>query len=145
MADPTPERTAEVERVIQAIASWTRSAGLTSAVVGSWARGSPSMTSDIDVVILTDQPQCFIDGEDWWDFLGPADLIRTQHWGAVTERRVALPSGVEVEFAIAEPAWAGTNPVDPGTQQVVRDGLLILNDPQGALRALMAKLRDVAQ
>jgi hypothetical protein len=37
---------------------------------------------------------------------------------------------------IAEPAWAATNPVDPGTRRVVTDGLRILHDPDGRLAAL---------
>src|SRR5690606_1092785 len=42
----------------------------------------------------------------------------------------------EVELGLADPAWAATDPVDPGTARVVGDGFLVLHDPAGALAAL---------
>jgi hypothetical protein len=47
-----------------------------------------------------------------------------------------LEDGLEVEVGIAEPVWAATDPVDPGTRRVVTDGLRILHDPDGRLAAL---------
>lgn len=67
--------------------------------------------------------------------LGPQPA-RIEAWGPLTERRLLLEDGLEVEVGIAEPAWAATDPVDPGTRRVVTDGLRILHDPDGRLAAL---------
>ena len=55
----------------------------------------------------------------------------------MTERRFALPSGLEVEFGVAPPSWAATDPVDEGTRRVVTDGALVLYDPKGILARLL--------
>jgi hypothetical protein len=49
-----------------------------------------------------------------------------------------LEGGLEVEVGLTEPAWAATDPVDPGTRRVVTDGMRILRDPDGRLAALAA-------
>jgi hypothetical protein len=39
-------------------------------------------------------------------------------------------------------AWAATDPVDPGTRRVVRDGMSILYDPGGLLERLAEACRQ---
>jgi hypothetical protein len=59
--------------------------------------------------------------------------------GALTERRLRLPSGLEIEFGFVEPSWANVDPVDPGTAAVVlHGGLLPVYDPHGSLKLLAA-------
>jgi hypothetical protein len=65
-------------------------------------------------------------------------LVHTRSWGAITERRFALSSGLEVELGIGVPSWAAVDPVDAGTRQVVADGIRVLNDRDGTLGALVA-------
>jgi hypothetical protein len=95
------------------------------------------MSSDIDIVLLTNDPAIYTVATGWWDFLGQAELIATKQWGRITERRVALPSGLEIEFGIAPPSWASIDPPDSGTMGVIGDGLQIIHDPHGLLRALV--------
>ncbi len=45
-------------------------------------------------------------------------------------------------MGVAEPTWAATDPVDPGTHGVVREGLRILHDPDGRLAALAVAASD---
>ncbi len=52
-----------------------------------------------------------------------------------------MPSGLEIEFGIGSPTWAATDPLDPGTKRVIRDGLHILYDPDGLLTAVQAAVR----
>jgi len=54
----------------------------------------------------------------------------------LTERRVRLESGFEVELGLVPPTWAEADPVDPGTSTVVRGGCRILRGavPQPARR-----------
>jgi hypothetical protein len=97
------------------------------------------MSSDIDFVILTVDQASYVDDDVWVrDAVGQAaPMVRTMTWGPISERRVRLASGFEVEFGFGPPSWASTEPLDPGTAQVVRDGCLVLSDPGGALARLV--------
>jgi predicted nucleotidyltransferase len=140
----SPERIQEVETFIANLRSWAagRADVVAVAIVGSWARDGASEDSDIDVVLLTDNPSSYLEGNEWIAGLAPtADLLRTGEWGAIEERRLLLPSGLEIEVGLGLPSWADTAPVDPGTRAVVRDGLRALFDPRGLLAKLVAACR----
>jgi uncharacterized protein len=132
------ERT--VEELLERVTSWARRRpdirGV--ALVGSWARGTARADSDVDLVVLTSRRDRYLDADGWTAARGATRLLRTQAWGPLTERRLLLEGGLEVEVGIAEPSWAATDPVDPGTRRVVTDGLGILHDPDGRLAALAA-------
>lgn len=130
--------------MIGAVAAWARSRGDVRgvAVVGSWARGEARRDSDVDLVVLTDAVERYC-GEDGWirAALGAdAEVVRRRNWGVVTERRVRLRSGLEVEFGLAPPSWASTTPLDRGTAGVVRRGCIPLVDPDGRLARLLASV-----
>lgn len=108
------------------------------AFVGSWARDEARAESDLDIVLLTDTPGAYVEDDGWIVELGASGVVRTMRWGAITERRIALPSGLEVDVGVGEPSWASTTPVNPGTRRVVSDGMRVLHDPDGLLRALVA-------
>jgi uncharacterized protein len=108
------------------------------ALVGSWARGSARADSDVDLVVLTTGPDRYLDDDAWPADLGATRVLGTRAWGRLTERRLLLEGGLEVEVGLTEPAWAATDPVDPGTRRVVTDGMRILHDPDGRLAALAA-------
>jgi uncharacterized protein len=130
-----------VEALVGDAATWaaTRHDLVAAAIVGSWARNGARENSDVDLVLLTNDPAAYIEREEWIAGLAPgAKLLRTGDWGAITERRLLLPSDLEVEVGIGLPSWAETSPVDPGTRRVVRDGLQAVFDPQGLLAALAA-------
>ena len=137
----TDERRDEVERLLRGLASWA--AGTTDVraigLVGSWARNQPRMDSDLDVVVLTDDPAAYVETEAWIiSAIGQAGLsVKTRQWGVVTERRVRLSSGFEVEFGFAKVTWAATTPCDAGTVDVVRNGLVPLFDPANLLQDLL--------
>ena len=136
---------ADVDDVLAAIGAWAprRDDIRAVALVGSWARGAATETSDVDVVVLTDQLATYVDRDDWVaDALGGrAAMVRTAEWGVLTERRARTSSGLEVEFGFAPCAWAAVDPVDPGTAGVVREGCVPLFDPDGLLDRLVAAVR----
>jgi predicted nucleotidyltransferase len=119
-------RLQEYEGIIRSVSTWALNQvdirGV--AVVGSWARGTPSLESDVDLIVLTEAPERYIKSQSWIvEALGQeGTLVRTQRWGPVTERRVQVVSGLEIEFGFASVSWASTEPVDTGTVLVVRDG-----------------------
>lgn len=141
----TPERVAEYHETVRSVTAWAagRQDITGVAAVGSWARNAPRMDSDLDLVILTVDRQRYLTDDTWVpDAVGQhAEVVRTQDWGPLTERRVVLRSGFEIDLGFAAPSWAGTEPVDAGTARVVRDGCLPLHDPSGAFALLIAAVR----
>lgn len=135
------ERADEVRTLLAALRDWARRRPdvVAVGVVGSWARDDARMDSDVDIVVLTEDRAPYLEDEAWVSEVGGGALVRTRRWGATTERRFRLPSGLEVELGLAHPSWANIDPVDGGTRRVVTDGMSVLYDPEG----LLARLLDV--
>jgi uncharacterized protein len=134
-------RSHEFQRVVSSVVEWaeSRKEVVGVAVVGSWARGAERKDSDVDLVVLTPDKAIFTSADDWIEAaIGqPARVVRRAEWGVLTERRVRLSSDLEVEFGFVAPSWACVDPIDPGTEEVVKDeGLLPVYDPQGLLGRL---------
>jgi predicted nucleotidyltransferase len=140
----TDERRREYTEVCNSVEVWASGRpDITGvAVVGSWARSEPRMDSDIDLVILTTEKTAYTLNEDWVSVAvsQPAELIRTQEWGPLTERRIRVASGLEIEFGFAPPSWAEIDPVDPGTAGVVSDGCVPILDRGELLLGLIQAL-----
>jgi predicted nucleotidyltransferase len=106
-------------------------------LAGSWARGAGRSQSDVDLVVLLEEPDSVLDTTAWFSAFGDGvDLVRSADFGALQERRLRLRDALVVEVGLGRPEWARTDPVDPGTARVVRDGLVALYDPHGLLAAL---------
>jgi hypothetical protein len=137
---PSAARRAEVDGLLETVGSWLggREDVVAVGLLGSWARGNATDESDIDLVVITREPATYTDGEDWVRGLPGARLVRTERWGPLlTERRLVLPSGLELDVGITDPRWAATDPVDEGTARVIADGgLRILHDPNDLLALL---------
>ena len=127
-----------VEDVLTRVVRWaeTRSDIRAVALVGSYARRAERTDSDIDLAILTSSPDRYTREEDWVIELGLGNLVQTKDWGAIKERRLRLPDGLEIEVGIGEPTWASVDPLDPGTRDVVNNGMRPLYDPDGLLQRL---------
>jgi predicted nucleotidyltransferase len=129
-------RRRDVRRLLADVTDWARSRDDVDAValVGSYARDQASMSSDVDVVVLTRAYADLADDVGWFLDLRPGSaLIRSASWGPLLERRFRLTSGLVVELGLAPPTWA-RRPLDPGTRRVLRDGHQVLHDPHGLLR-----------
>jgi hypothetical protein len=139
----TDARRIEVEGLLEVVLKWASARhdvrGL--ALVGSWAHGTAHMESDVDLVLLTCRVERYAENDDWIGDLGCEAAVRTTAWGAVIERRLRMPSGLELELDVALPCWAAVYPVDSGTRSVVEDGMRVLHDPDGLLRALARIVR----
>jgi predicted nucleotidyltransferase len=134
------ERADEVAALLCRLAGWARRRPdvRALALVGSRARGEARPGSDVDLVLLTDSPPSYTEAEDWLAEMGGARLVKTIERGVLVERRLALPSGLEVDLAVGTPAWASLDPLDGGTRRVVAGGMRALHDPDGLLAALAA-------
>jgi predicted nucleotidyltransferase len=133
------DRVAEVEAVIERLVEFVAARGEVRGLVlvGSWARRTARMDSDIDVVVLAAEPAA-LSAEVWLDLFDGGRVVRRRQWGPLDEIRVALPSGLEVEVGIVPLSWAATDPVDPGTRRVINDGHRVLHDPVDLLGRLVA-------
>ena len=141
---PSAARRAEVDGLLDRVGSWLgdRDDVVAVGLLGSWARGNATDESDVDLVVITREPASYTDGEVWIAGLPGARLVRTQQWGPfLTERRLVLPSGLEIDVGITDRRWASTDPMDDGTARVIADdGLLTLYDPGGVLAALASSV-----
>lgn len=138
MAEALSDR--ELDLLTEVVAAWASARPDVRAVamVGSYARGLATADSDVDFVVLTADPETYVEDDEWIGSLDEGNLIATKSWGAITERRLRRPNGLEIEVGIGQPTWAAVDPVDPGTARVVRDGMRIVYDPDGLLQRLVA-------
>ena len=139
-------RRRQVAALLLAVTAWA--AGRTDIVgvllVGSYARERPRIGSDVDLILITTHPARYLDHDEWLTELAPhGRLIRAQQWGAVTERRLRLRTGLHVELNVAHPTWAGV-PLDPGTRRVLAGGARPLHDPHNILRDALTARPDHA-
>ncbi|MBI5300706.1 MAG: nucleotidyltransferase domain-containing protein [Chloroflexi bacterium] len=104
-------------------------------LVGSYARGTARPDSDVDLVVLTTQPQRYLNSISFAEQFGAISKWQKEAWGKVTSIRVWYRDGLEIEFGITQPAWA-KHPLDAGTRQVISDGMQIVFDRVGSLNWL---------
>lgn len=111
-------------------------------LAGSRARGTATDASDIDVVVIVQDPAEWLRSRDWMEDFGEHVMVDDEDWGAVQSRRVWYADGVEAEFGFTTRTWADP-PIDDGTWRVVADGFRVLYDPSGVLlQALEAVRRE---
>ena len=70
------------------------------ALVGSYVRGAARDDSDIDLVILTDQPQKYPADLKWIERFGEPEKVQLEDYGRLQSLRVWYKNGVEVEYGI---------------------------------------------
>ena len=123
------------EALLEAITAWAaeRDDVLGVALVGSRARGEARPDSDVDLVILCDDPDALVAG-DWFREFGSVRSVAEESYGRLRSLLVRYEDGPEVEFGITGREWARL-PLDAGTAKVLAGGVRILHDPVDLLRA----------
>ena len=58
------------------------------ALVGSYARGAAKDDSDIDLVVLTERPQTYLDDVEWTERFGAVEKVQVEDYGKLTSLRV---------------------------------------------------------
>ena len=132
--------------LLEVVTTWaaSRSDIVGVALVGSWARDTANLDSDIDLILLTSNPDAFRISSAWLTVIDWPKLslsvrsYRDVEYGAVWSRHVELSDGVLVEFSFGFPSWAATCPCDAGTQSVVSRGCRVLFDPAGLLQNVVS-------
>jgi predicted nucleotidyltransferase len=139
LGEQRADREREAARACEVAAIWADEDSSLRAVglAGSYARNAARADSDVDLVVLAIDPQRLLDDDAWHRRFGDVRLVRAERFGVLIERRLQLPSGLEIEVGIVSTSWASIDPVDAGTRKVVQDGFRILHDPDGHLKRLV--------
>lgn len=106
-------------------------------LVGSHARDEARTDSDIDVVILVDEPSALLADTDLVAQFGDVVSIAREDYGRVQSLRVVYTNGMHVEFGITDSDWLSV-PLDEGTRNVIGNGVRAIYDPAG--RALASRV-----
>lgn len=95
------------------------------ALVGSYARLAADESSDVDLVIIAEDPGEYLKNTEWTRVFGIVITKNIEEYGKLTSLRVWYESGLEVEYGFTTREWAKI-PLDDGTRQVVEGGLRVL-------------------
>lgn len=102
------------------------------ALVGSYARGEATDSSDVDLVIIANDPQKYLTNTEWLRVFGVVITQEVEEYGKLASLRVWYESGLEIEYGFTTRAWAQT-PLDEGTKRVVDDGMRVLFEKETLL------------
>jgi predicted nucleotidyltransferase len=131
-------RAEAVETMLRDAAAWasSRSDVVGLVLVGSYARGTARMDSDVDLVLIVEDARALIDDTHWTQLFGAVESWQREDYGLVQSVVAKYASGIEVEWGITDRRWLAT-PVDPGTARVVAHGARVLYDPYGLVRTFV--------
>jgi predicted nucleotidyltransferase len=115
---------------------------LAVAIVGSYAKGTTKIGSDVDLVIVANEPGAYLADDGWVKHFGDAERVSNEDWGLVQSKRVFYQCGLEVEFGLTDVRWTAVDPIDFGTKWVVNDGIQVIHDPSNLLRELICAIED---
>ena len=133
-----------VQNLLKKIKNWAhKNNDLDSLLlVGSYASNKAHQDSDIDLVLIFNDPKKYVNNLDWIKEFSEIERHEIEYWGRVTSIRTWYKNGIEVEFGITSAEWAEI-PVDSGTFRVVSDGSKILVDKSKKLEQLLLEVKKV--
>ncbi|MBN2395619.1 MAG: aminoglycoside 6-adenylyltransferase [Candidatus Atribacteria bacterium] len=131
-----------VQNLLKEIKNWAhKNNDLDSLLlVGSYASNKARQDSDIDLVLIFNDLNKYVNNLDWINEFGEIVKYETEYWGRVTSVRAWYKNGIEVEFGITSTEWSEI-PVDNGTFRVVSNGSKILVDKSKKLRQLLLEVK----
>ncbi|MGH4124793.1 MAG: nucleotidyltransferase domain-containing protein [Clostridium sp.] len=105
-------------------------------LVGSYVRGESRVDSDVDLVMITTNPDLYINN-CFADNFGKVINSQKENWGRVTSIRVWYDNNaLEVEFGITTPIWI-ESPLDVGTFRVLSDGYKVIVDKENYFKNII--------
>ena len=132
-----------ISSLLKQINHWSESQSniIAIALVGSYARGEATESSDVDLVIITSSPEAMINNPAWIENFGRPHKIDYEDWGKIQSIRAHYPNGLEVEFGITDINWLA-QPIDEGTASVIKDGIQVVYERE---EYLSTKLGEIFQ
>lgn len=120
---------AALNRFITSVVEWCAKSdnivGL--AVVGSYARGDASDTSDVDLVLLATDKDKLLNNSEWLDTFAVVKAAEIRDYGKLISIHTEYKQLPEIEFGICDVSWADV-PLDSGTKEVILGGMKVLYD-----------------
>ena len=117
----------KIDQFLSDVTQWasTRADIQAPALIGSYARNAAKETSDVDLVLITTDPNLYLSVTSWVRQFGIFDKQQIEAYGLLTSIRIWYADGREVEYGITDESWAAV-PLDEGTRRVIADGMQIL-------------------
>ena len=133
-----------ISSFLNQINAWTESQSniIAIALVGSYARGEATESSDVDLVIITSSPEAMINNPAWIENFGRPLKIDYEDWGKIQSIRAHYPNGLEVEFGITDKNWLA-QPIDEGTASVIKCGIEVVFEREGFLSVKLGEILSV--
>ncbi|MBK8781461.1 MAG: nucleotidyltransferase domain-containing protein [Anaerolineales bacterium] len=117
----------KISQFLNKVTNWasTQSDIQALALVGSYARNAATETSDVDLVLITANPNQYLQNSDWILQFGAVEKQQVEDYGLLTSIRVWYIDGREIEYGITDERWAAI-PLDEGSRRVISDGMQVL-------------------
>lgn len=137
---------ADIQPFLDQVRAWAvEYAGIRAiALVGSYARGTPSETSDIDLVLLIDDPSIYQADTHWIYRFGQPYRQQLEDYGKLISLRVWYRDGPEVEFGLTTTNWVAV-PLDEGANRVIMDGIKVIYEPMHLFRPVIEGFAQAEQ
>jgi len=144
-------RAEKIASILNQVVKWAETLNdiYSVALVGSQARGTARIDSDIDLIILTSNPSSYRKSKTWLEGINWQKVGSTvKNWqdldyGLAWSRHVYLEDETAIEFGFSTPKWAAIAPLDPGTFSVVSDGCRILYDRHNLMQDLLTEVKSI--
>ena len=132
----------ELDEFLAKVTEWAESTSDIQllALVGSHARGMARPDSDIDLIVLSDQPEQYLFDSTWANVFGKIDRNQLEDYGKISSNRIFYQDGLEVEFGFGKTDWAGDQE-DAGTIQIIQNGIWILFSRDSSILSQIENLR----
>lgn len=105
------------------------------ALVGSHARNTATLESDVDLIVVTTPPNIYLEFKQWTSLFGNVLRDQVENYGKCTSLRVWYDEGFEVEYGFVDESWAAL-PLEDGTRKVIADGMKIMFERRPLLSAI---------
>ena len=131
-----------IDDFLERVKKWAETQNDIKAIllVGSYARSQAHEDSDIDLVLLTNEPNKYLDDYSFTKNFGCIKEIKKEFWGRVTSLRIWYREGFEVELGITTPDWITEDPLDAETLRTIKDGAKVVINRIGNLEKLITSV-----
>lgn len=132
-----PARTLRVDSFLFEFRRWAAiEAGIQAvALVGSHARKTATMKSDVDLIVMVSPPNIYLMHKQWTSLFGNVIREQVEDYGNCTSLRVWYSDELEVEYGFVDESWASL-PLDEGTRKIVSDGMKVMFERKPLLSLL---------
>jgi predicted nucleotidyltransferase len=101
-------------------------------LVGSYARDLNQDATDVDLVIIVEDPKKYLTETEWIRGFGVVIAKEIEEYGKLTSLRVWYESGLEIEYGFTTRDWIKA-PLEKGTKKIINDGLRVLFEKEALL------------